>query len=262
MPPKVAPLTKNREAIYDLLTRAKRFHCPISGTWELDAVDLLAAIDRARAAGRAVSLMACLVRATGLVLERFPRLNRHLFHGFFRKYEVEFDSIDCNLVVLREGPGGERVLFPVVIDGANRRPLDEIHATIEHHKQAPLDDLPQIKAVRRLERLPRLLLKYASYRIRSDHRFYRRYFGTYGLSSLVRRGFGPVGGHAVANTGASFFPGTIAERPRVAEGGEVRARTVLPIMLVVDHYLLDGHDMMEAMEYLRDLIERPAALGL
>ncbi len=259
---RIIPFTKNRQAIYDLLTRAKRFHCPISGTYEYDATDLLAAIERARTAGRAVGLTACLVRATSLVLERYPRLNHHLFHGLFRKVEVEWDEIACNLIVMREDDATrERVLFPVVIPGSNRLTLEEIHAVIKRHKEAKLDDLPQIQAMRRLERLPRLLLKYASYKIRSDPRFYRRHFGTYGLSSLVTQGFGGVAGHAVANTAASFFPGTIADRPR-AVAGEVVVRKVLSVMIVADHYLLDGQDILEAMAYLRDLLERPAALGL
>lgn len=258
---RVLALTKNREAIYDLLTRAKRFHCPISGTFEYDVTDLLAAIESARAAGRRVGLAACLVRATSLVLERHPRLNRHLFHGLFRKYEVEFDEIACNLVVMRENERGERMLFPVVIPESNRRSLEEIEETIRRHKETPLDELPQMAAIRRMERLPRVALKYFSYKVRSDWRFYRRYFGTYGLSSLVARGWGGVAGHTVANTASTFFPGTIAERP-CARDGQVMVRQVMHLMLVVDHYLVDGHDVLDAAKCLRDLLERPAAIGL
>ncbi len=259
---RVIPFTRNRQAIYDLLTRAKRFHCSISGVYEYDVTDLLAAIERGRAAGRRVGLMACLVKATSLVLERHPRLNHHLFHGLLRKYEVDFEEVSCNLVVEREAQDGERLLFPVVIRDSNRLPLEDIHGIIKHHKEAPLDSLPQVQAIRRLERLPRLLLRFASYRIRSDHRFYRRYFGTYGLSSLVRRGWGGVAGHAVANTAASFFPGTLVERPCVAPDGAIRARTVLFVMVVVDHYLVDGAEVTEAMDSLRALVERPDNLGL
>ncbi len=261
MSARIVPFTNNRQAIYDLLTRAKRFHCPVSGVLELDVTELLAAIERARGAGRSVGLVGCLVRATALLLKRYPRLNHHLFHGLFRKREVAFDSIDCNLVVMREGEGGEQLLFPVVLRGADALTLEEIQATIRHHKTAPLDSLPQMEAIRKIERAPRLALRWFSYKVRSDHRFYLRYFGTYGLSSLITRGWGPVAGHAIANTGSSFFPGTLSDRALVIEG-KVVVRKVLHFMIVADHYILDGLDVMAACEHLRELVTEPGRLGL
>ena len=38
---KIIPYTKNREVIYDLLTRAKKFHCSVGGTYEFDVTNLL-----------------------------------------------------------------------------------------------------------------------------------------------------------------------------------------------------------------------------
>lgn len=255
------PLTKNREVIYDLLTRAKRFHCPVSGTWELDAGPLAAARAAARAQGRAIGLAAPLVKATALVLERHPRLNRHLFHGLFRRFEVDFEAIRCTLILLREGPDGERMLFPLNVDQPERRSVDEIQALIDHHKRAPLAELPQVQAIQRLKRMPRPLLRWFSWKARSDPAFYLRYFGTYGVSCVGSSPTGPIAGHAVANTGSAFFVGPVREAPRVVDG-RVSIGLTLSISLVVDHYLLDGNDMVAAMDTLRALLLEPTRLGL
>jgi hypothetical protein len=260
--PRIVPFTKNREFIYDLLTRAKRFHCSVNGGFEFDVTDLLAAISHARRSGRPASLVAALVRATSLVLEKHPRLNRHLFTSLLgRKSEVEFDEITCTLVLMRKGEDRERMLFPVLLRHSNRMSIDEIQAAIRHHKEAPLSELPQVAAIRRLERLPRLALKWFSYKARSDWRFYLKHFGTYGLSSLITRGWGGTSASTLANTASAFLPGTLAERP-VVRDGRVEVRQILGILLVIDHYLLDGNDALVAMKYLRRLLESPPLLGL
>ena len=258
---RVVPFTPNREVIFDLLTRAKRFHCPVSGTWEYDVAALSAARRAVRVDGRVLSLPACVVKATGLLLKKFPRLNHHLFHGLFGKYEVEFDQVRCTLVIMRRGRDGERLLFPLNIDRADELPIEDIQRTIDLHRWAPLDELPQVQALERLKRLPRLALTWASYRARSDHRFYLRYFGTYGVSCLNTRGWGPVAGHTVANTGSAFLVGPVRDLPQVKDG-VVSTRPVLTLMLVADHYLVDGLDILEAMAYLRRLLSDPTRLGL
>jgi pyruvate/2-oxoglutarate dehydrogenase complex dihydrolipoamide acyltransferase (E2) component len=257
----IVPWTPNRELIYGMLSRAKRFHCSVGGTYEFDVEALLAARRAARKAGRRLSLTACLVRATSLVLERYPRLNQHLFHGLFRKYVYAFDGIHCTLIVQREGSGGERVLLPVLVRDANTLSLDALEEIIRHHKETPLAELPQAQALARFQRMPRLAMKWFSYKARSDHRFYERYFGAYGLSSLVMpRGSGRSA-WSLSNVATSFFPGTLTDRP-VAVRGKVEVRKVLSVLCVFDHYLVDGGDMIAAVEHLRALIEEPARLGL
>ena len=54
--------TRNRQVIHDLLLRAKRFHCSINATVELDVTDLLARIEAERAAGRDIRLVSFLHR--------------------------------------------------------------------------------------------------------------------------------------------------------------------------------------------------------
>lgn len=262
------PLSKNREAVYDLLTRAKRFHATLSVSLDLDVTDLLQAIARAREAGRPVGFLAALVKATSLVLRKHPRLNHHLFHGPFRKVEVDFEEIACQIMILREAPHGERVLLPVVISGSDARSIDELHGELHHHQTAPIETLPQLAAIERYKRLPRFLMKYFSFKCRSDPRFYRRYFGTYAVSPLiveedgvVRESIGGRSAHSISNVCCAFFPLSVGDQPVVVDG-QVVPRKTMSLMVTGDHYLVDGHDLFHAGHYLRLLLQHPARLGL
>ncbi|MHC4830089.1 MAG: 2-oxo acid dehydrogenase subunit E2 [Planctomycetota bacterium] len=252
------PFTKNRQVIYDMLTRARRFHCSVNGTYNFDVTETLQRLREARRAGRSVSFTALLVQATSQLLERYPRLNRHIFHGLFgRRRVVAFDHVSCTLIVQRSGPDGEAILFPLVLRDSNRMTLEEIYKTIQHHRTADLETLPQMVALERLKRLPGFVLRWISYKIRSDPRFYERYFGTYGLSSLMTMGWGLDSGATLANVCSTFLPATISERP-VCRDGKVEPRRMLTMMCVFDHYILDGQEMTQAMKALRPMLESPS----
>lgn len=255
----IVPFSPNREFIADQLDRMRRFHCPVTLVYEFDLTETLPILERARGAGAPVSLTALLVKATGLVLERHPRLNRHVFHRWGRRFEVALDDVSCTLIIGRQGPGGEDVLFPVLVRRPDQLSIPEIHGIVRHHKAEPLEHLPQMAAFRKIQRLSWLGRKYFSYKARSDPRFYARYYGSYGLASNVARDWGPVAGGGVANTGIAFFPGVIRDVPRVV-AGEIRVRRVLHLGVVADHFLLDGADLARAMESLRSLLESPALL--
>lgn len=251
---RITPFSANREFVSDQLARMRRFHCPVTFVYELDLTETLPALDKARAAGAEVSLTALLVKATGLTLARHPRLNRHVFHRFFRRLEVAFDEVSCTLVVRRALAGGEEVLYPVLLRNTDRLSLAEIQRVIRHHKEDELEKLPQTAAFRRIQRMSWPLRKYFSYKARSDPHFYARYFGSYGLSSNVAREWGPVGGSGVANTCVAFVPAVIRDLPRVV-AGEVRVRRVLTLGVIADHFLIDGADVARAMQTLRPLVE-------
>ncbi len=258
---KVVPYTKNRDVIYDMLTRAKKFHCSVGGTYEFDVTTLLDRIRTAKHSGKDVSLMACMVKATSLLMERHPRFNHHMFHGLFRKKEIEFDHISCNMVVARKNSAGERIVFPLILKNAQKMSLEEINATIRHNRTADLESLPQMKAFEKMKRIPRVALRYFSYKVRSDPKFYERYFGTYGLSSMIRRGWGGTSAHSLSNTGSAFLPGTIMERATVVDG-EIKIRKILFMLLLVDHFILDGMDALEGMKTMKTLLSKPEELGL
>ena len=165
---KVMPLTNNRFFLYEHLSRAKRFHCSVSGVYAFDVTDLLEGLQAAKAAGRQLSLVSLLVHATGLLMERYPRLNHHLFHGLFRKFEVDFGKISCTLIVHRRLEDGEDILFPVILESPHQRTPDDLYQEIRRFKTLPLSEVPQIAAFERVKTMPRLALRWFSYKARSD----------------------------------------------------------------------------------------------
>lgn len=254
------PTNASREMVNAMLRRARRFHCSVSGTSELDVTALRARLRQERRAGRELSLTAFIVKATARLIEEQPHLNRHQFTGLFgRRRIVEFSQIHCTLVVARRTPAREEILLPGLLADVNRRSLDDIEAEIRRLKSAPLAELPQMRDLARLDKLPRVAIDLLSYKARSDPDFYLRFFGTYGVSSLVR-----VGGHGtsaatLANTGVAFLPGSIRKLPRFVEG-RVEAREILGFGFVFDHYLFDGIQMLRATERLGEFLEDPDIL--
>lgn len=261
--------TRNREAIYGLLSRAKRYHSSMTANLDVEVGTLTAALRAARAAGRDVGFTAALVKATSIVMRKHPRLNQHLFHGLFGKRQVDFEQVDCNMIVLREAEDGEKILLPMVLRRSDELELDAIHAEIRRHREAPLAELESFKNVERVKRLPRGALALFSWKVRSDPSFYIKYFGTYGLSPLIledaeglpRHSQLGMGGHSVFNTGCAFFPFAVGERV-IAEKGQLVAREMMSLTIGVDHFIVDGHDMFSAAHTLRLLLAHPGRLGL
>jgi len=256
---KIIPFTRNRQFITEHLQRAKKFHCPITGVFEFDVTDLLLRLDQERSKGRSVSLVSTLVKATAMVMEQNPRMNHHLFKKWFKWFEVEFDHVSCTLVVLREGANGEEVLFPILIRDANSMSVEEIYELIKWHKTAAMEEIPQVKAFQQIKKMSWLKMKLFNYKARSDPKFYEKYFGTYGLSSMVRYDWGGIAGNGIANTASGFVPAIIRDMP-VARDGEVQIRKIMNMAIVADHFILDGGDIDRGMNTLRPLLETTVLL--
>jgi pyruvate/2-oxoglutarate dehydrogenase complex dihydrolipoamide acyltransferase (E2) component len=257
----VVPLTKNRHFVIDLLTRATKFHCPVTTAWQFDVEDLNHARLAHRVNERPLSMTACLIKATGMTLKAHPRLNHHLFTGLFRRYEVSFETVCCTLIVMRRGPNGERILLPLLIDRVDEMSVIDIQKAIDKHRYGKLEHLPQFAAAERIKSLPRLALSWFSFKARSDHRFYRRYFGTYGISEMATGAFGPRGGHVVANTASAFVIGPRFQHAEMRNGA-LTSRLMQGITLVSDHYIIDGIDIMLGMKTFEKLLSDPRRLGL
>lgn len=250
-------LTPNRLLIHDLLVRARRFHAPVTASVELDVTETRARFQAERRAGRRVGLTTYLIRATAMLVREAPVLQRHLFTTWYgKKREVTFDQISCTLIVARKGPTGETMLLPVLIRDVDRRSWEELDQLVTDHRDRPLEELEQYQALERVKRAPRLALTWFSYKARSDPEFYSRYFGTYGLSSLVDPG-GPANAMSTyANTAVAFLPSTLRKRPWVHRG-QIVPREILNMSVVIDHNLVDGAEALRLGHRMRDLIEQP-----
>ena len=257
------PLTNNRKNVYFFLTRAKRYHASVTGTYEIDATPLMSAIGEARARGESVSINACLVKATALVLEKFPALNQHFFHGLLGRFIYEFDGIHCGLLVARQTDAGEDIVLPAVIRNANTLSLADIEIAIQHYKTKPLTELPEFQATDRLKNLPTFAREIIAFLARTSPKAHEKLFGgTYALSCVAGLSHARFLSTAtVSPTASAFVPGTIADKAWVVDG-VIQIRKILPMTLVADHYVFDGLEGMRAMQYLGELLTTPSALGL
>lgn len=249
----VQPYTKNRQIIHDLLYRATKFHMPISTVWEIDCTEAMNQLRELRRENVSAGFTAFLVKATAKLLEDYPQLNSHLFTKWTgKKTIVQFEDINCNVVVQRKN-NGEKILLPLVVKQANKLTISEIDNIIHHYKTADLASLPQFESFEKVKKLPFWLLKFISYKTRSDPDFYLKFYGTYGLSALYTfRASGALSGSTVANTCVAFLPFNFLN---VVEDG--KKKRIMRIGLVMDHYILDGAEMSLAGHEFQKLVENP-----
>ncbi len=250
------PFTPHRQVVHDMLYRARKYHAPVTGCLEIDLTDTRARIRAERRAGRRIGLISFLARATALVVADHPSLQRHLFTTWYgRKREVVFEQIDCTLIVARKAEG-EDILIPVNIRAIDKMSVQDIQDLLTRYRTRPLEELEEMQGLEKIKKAPRIALSWFSYKARSDPEFYRQYFGTYGLSSLLAPG-GPGNGMAtVANTAVAFLPSTIKDRPWVVNG-EVVPRSILNLSAVFDHYLVDGGEILKITRALTSYLENP-----
>jgi pyruvate/2-oxoglutarate dehydrogenase complex dihydrolipoamide acyltransferase (E2) component len=249
----VQPYSKNRQVIHDLLHRATKFHMPISTTWEIDCTEAMDQLRDLRRKNVPAGFTAFLVKATAKLLEDNPQLNSHLFTKWTgKKTIVQFDDINCNVVVQREN-NGEKILLPLVVNKANKLSISEIDNIIHKYKTSDLASLPQFESFEKIKKMPFWLLTFISYKTRSDPDFYLKYYGTYGLSALYSfKASGAVGGSTVANTCIAFLPFNFATS---VDNG--KKRRTMRLSIVMDHYILDGVQMSRAGHEFQKLIENP-----
>lgn len=246
-----------RLVVYDLLKRTREYHAPMMGMWDWDVTDTRARIAELRAAGKHVSLAAFLIKATATVVAATPRLRARMFHGFRGPFEAQFAETSANIVVHRHDGDGGRI-FPVVLRDVNERSVLEIAADLVHYRTAPLEEIPEAMALDELDRLPRLLMKLHDYKVRSDPAYFIKRFGTFGVSTVIHRNSGGVGG-AAPSAGTVFFPMRIEPRPAVVDGAVV-PRELLLFGANVDHQILDGLETVQMGLALKPLIEEPDRL--
>ena len=128
-----------RKYTYRFLKRSKQYHANIGGTCEIDVTELMAALQALKENGEPIGLVPALIKGTAIVIRRNPRLNRQLFNGLLRKYEVQFEEVNCSVLVRRRSPTGEDLLITVNFIQADQMDIREIARKIRHYQTAPLD---------------------------------------------------------------------------------------------------------------------------
>ena len=252
------PLSKNRLVIFDLLNRTKNDHASVTGVFHWDVTDTLSRIERERKKGRDVGFAAYTLKATSMIVQKYPKLNRRLFRRWYGPREVIWNEISCNLVVARKGNNDEDILLPIVIRNSDQKTIEELHHTIRDLKKGDLQKLESFQLQKKIRSVPRLFLKVFDYLVRTRPKYYIERFGTFNLSAIIHENSGGVAGAAISPS-TTFYPMNIEERPHVHKG-EIAIRKVILFGICVDHFMVDGLYSVRAMQALKELIEDPDTL--
>ncbi len=169
------------------------------------------------------SLNDLVVRACGLALRAFPRVNAVFRDGRFELYE----RVDIGVAVA----AGEALLVPVITD-ADR------------------------KSIRTIAREARELARRARDGAIAPHELDG---GTFTVSNLGM--YGATRFTAIVNRGqaAILAVGALEERP-VVRDGTIVAGFVMELTLTCDHRILYGADAARFLGHVRGLLERPLAM--
>lgn len=256
---RIEPLSRQRTFIYHLLQRAVRFHAPISVTCIFDITDLEAKIKQEREKGNAVGLVSSFIKAAALCIQKHKRLNQRLFHSFWGTPKIAtFDEISCNTVVGRTSETGEDLVLPMVLRNVDTMSVSQIQSKIREFKSKPLHELEAANQRNNISKIPRWLSKFLHWRFRREPRFLLSKVGTFAVSALPTRSlrctstFTPV-------SQTAFIPTTIQEQMLVIEG-QPKVRTTLTCSITVDHYIMDGLYLRNALVDLQKWIEDPDTL--
>ena len=164
------------------------------------------------------------VKAVALALRRHPSLNA----SYGGDHVLRFDRVNVGIAVATE----DALYVPTIAD-ADRRSVFEIAELARG----------LIAKIGRGEIAPEELRD-----------------GTFTVSNLGM--FGVRRFHAVINPpqAAILAVGEVAQRPAVAEGGEIVARYQMDVVLSCDHRVVYGAEAARFLQTLKTLLERPVAL--
>ncbi|HEY6423365.1 MAG TPA: 2-oxo acid dehydrogenase subunit E2 [Pseudonocardiaceae bacterium] len=235
---------------------------PVYLDTEVDMTRLLAHRGAALggAAGcRRYSVVSYVLAAVGRVLLRHPDANA-AYGGRLVPRIVRYASVDAKLT-LDKISEGQRAVLAVVLPAVHASSLAEIQRTVDRLRDSAVAEIPELRRVRLLQRLPWPVGRLA---FGLGCRLGRRQasMGTVAVSSLGHR---PVGRFfSSGGTAVTVGLGQIWDAA-VVRDGQVCVAPLLPLSLTFDHRVLDGAlaadvlaDLKQTLEELDDLVDDPA----
>lgn len=245
-------LARQRYLIWDLLRETDAFYL----NHHLFDVDF-SAIEADRQARLnpgepAPSYVAYALAAYGRTLATFRSLNSY-FRRWPRARLAVYDQVDVAVTIERDFLGQRVVLLSVLTDAASR-PVADIHAFLQHRRQAPLDTLAEYTVYRRLLGLPAWWRRFAFRTFcKPSPASIQRVCGTTAFTSIGR--LGSTFTTPLSPCTCTMSLGRVEPRPR-AVGGTVAVRPSAWVTLTYDHRVADGADIARAGNHLRDALEQ------
>lgn len=252
----IKPFPAFRQLVIDGLEIASRKHC-IHGVIEVDVTEPRRRLrEMKEETGESLSFTGFIIYCCAKAVDE-----NKVMHAYrdWRNRLILFEEVDVSLGVERSAEGRNEVL-QLIIRGANRKSVREIHQEIRQAQSKSLAETPWGRNLRWYVAVPpfirRLLIRVAN---RMPH-LIRKLNGTVVVTSvgMFGRGAGwgiPLPGHTLTVT-----VGGIVSRP-VVNNAQLENREHLCLTATFDHDIVDGAPAARFIQRFRDLVESGSGLA-
>jgi pyruvate/2-oxoglutarate dehydrogenase complex dihydrolipoamide acyltransferase (E2) component len=221
---------------------------------EFDITSLRSRLRKERQAGQGGSLLAFLLRAIGLCLQKYPDLNSMISH----RHTTSFDEVDINIPIEIQ-KDGKFVNKQYIIRNITAKSIKQVADEIEAARVAKDDVTSFISSGsgrRLMLGLPKPLVLLAMRLVLGNHKLVKELSGTAFVTSVSM--FSSAPGFIIPYIGGpkacSIAIGSSTRKP-VAVGKEIQIREMLNMTLVFNHDIVDGAPAARFINELRSLVE-------
>jgi len=238
------------QSIVRTIARVARHKYIIRGLLEIDVTRARQLIREHKArTGESLSFTAFLAACVGHAVDMNKSV--HAYRNW-RHQLVLFDDVDINIQVERDRQG-QKLSFPFIVRGANRKTVREIHEEIRAAQAHRLSGR-EVKAATWVTLLPSFVQQMFFWLASKSPHLLTQNIGTVELNAIGM--FGSRGGWGIHIPfhSLSIVVGGIARKPGVVEE-RIEIREYLNMTINFDHDMIDGAPAARFTQHLIDLIE-------
>ena len=246
---KIVPFTRMQSIVRTIALVARHKYI-IRGLLEIDVTRARQLIREHKArTGESLSFTAFLAACVGHAVAMNKSV--HAYRNW-RHQLVLFDDVDINIQVERDRQG-QKLSFPFIVRGANRKTVRAIHKEIRAAQAHPMSGR-EVKAATWVTLLPSFVQQMFFWLASKSPHLLTQNIGTVELNAIGM--FGSRGGwgiHIPFHT-LSIVVGGIARKPGVVDE-RIEIRDYLDMTINFDHDMIDGAPAARFTQHLIDLIE-------
>ena len=246
---KIVPFTRMQSIVRTIALVARHKYI-IRGLLEIDVTRARQLIREHKArTGESLSFTAFLAACVGHAVAMNKSV--HAYRNW-RHQLVLFDDVDINIQVERDRQG-QKLSFPFIVRGANRKTVREIHEEIRAAQVHSVSGR-EVKAATWVTLLPSFVQQMFFWLASKSPHLLTQNIGTVELNAIGM--FGSRGGWGIHIPfhSLSIVVGGIARKPGVVEE-RIEIREYLNMTINFDHDMIDGAPAARFTQQLIDLIE-------
>lgn len=203
---------------------------------------------------RRFSYISYIIRGASRVIKQFPEVNAGFHDGWFNPCLVRYERILAK-VTFDKTIAGRRIVVSHVIADSEAKSLEQLQQIIDGFKKGTAEDIPQLHALQKFQKLPPIVGRFLWRKARNDVRKKQQLEGSFTVTSLGHReiiDFLPV----ISST-TCLGIGAIRPMPVVEANTEkVRIKPIMKITLGFDHRVLDGALSADLLEKIKTELEQ------